>query len=77
VCDMVGGAQQWCENSYERRPIGSIVNHAATSGSEELLSVTRGGAWLSTPGLCRPAGRFGARRGRTLSGIGFRSVYTY
>jgi serine/threonine-protein kinase len=72
VRGLAGNVRDWCADAYQRLgavALGGVSAPVAASGP--FVSV-RGGAHVSTPGLCRAASRFAAPPGARYMTLGFR-----
>ena len=68
--DMIGNASEWCIRE-ELGPPSALLQSDPGSGAD-VLSVVRGGSWLSPPAECRVSWR--DKRGKQGSIVGFRVV---
>jgi formylglycine-generating enzyme required for sulfatase activity len=55
--DMAGNVYEWCQDIYHTDYTGAPTDGSAWESGGELDRVLRGGAWGSSAGICRSAGR--------------------
>jgi len=73
IVQMAGNVRNRCLDVYQRGPWpGETVEVSPRPIGADALQVSKGGAWLASPPLCRPAGRFADRPDRRISSLGFR-----
>ncbi|WP_437944920.1 bifunctional serine/threonine-protein kinase/formylglycine-generating enzyme family protein [Sorangium sp. So ce296] len=70
-----GNVRDWCVNAWKREGTrtdeGIVLLDPADDGDPDFRAA-RGGAWSTSPNLCRAAGRFAGKPGDRFGGIGFR-----
>ncbi len=70
-----GNVRDWCINAWKREgartEAGIVLLDPADDGDADFRAA-RGGAWSTSPNLCRAAGRFAGKPGDRFGGIGFR-----
>ncbi|CAN90839.1 MULTISPECIES: bifunctional serine/threonine-protein kinase/formylglycine-generating enzyme family protein [Sorangium] len=70
-----GNVRDWCINAWKREgprtEAGVVLLDPADDGDADFRAA-RGGAWSTSPNLCRAAGRFAGKPGDRFGGIGFR-----
>jgi serine/threonine-protein kinase len=73
VRGLAGNVRDWCGNGYRRRgPDPGLTRLDPIDANPGELRMIRGGAWGSTPRVCRLAGRFASRPWERVALVGFR-----